>query len=38
MKTCAGYALNQRKAKPLPAIDPQMITSYPAPGINRNSR
>src|SRR6187401_2414876 len=38
MKTFAGYALNQRKPSPAPAIDEQNTTISPAPGVCGNSR
>ncbi len=38
MNTCAGCALNQRKASPAPANAEQKISSSPAPGICGNSR
>ncbi len=31
MNTSAGYALNQRKPSPAPAIAPQITASSPAP-------
>jgi hypothetical protein len=38
MKTCAGWVLNQRKARPAPAIAEQNTSSSPEPGICGNSR
>src|SRR5450756_59126 len=33
MKTCAGWVLNHRNAKPAPAIAEQKINSSPEPGM-----
>ena len=38
MNTCAGCVLNQRKARPAPAIAAQKISSSPAPGMCGKSR
>ena len=33
MNTCAGWALNHRKARPAPANAPQNTSNSPAPGM-----
>ena len=38
MKTCAGWALNHKNARPAPASAPQKISTSPAPGMCGNSR
>ena len=38
MNTCAGCALNHRKASPAPAMAAQKMSSSPVPGMCGNSR